>query len=135
MDKILILCEDAGIREFIAEELAGEGHLVVAVSNPALIGELLSALEPDLVLLDFLKRRMELWGALEEIERRDPHPPVLTFTSYGRYKKEINFEVTNGYGIRSFSLEILKQKVAELLGRKPIHDFERGRDHLLLPRE
>ncbi len=60
---------------------------------------------------------------------------VLTFTSYGRYKEEIRFEVTNGYKIKSFSLEILKQKVAELLGRKPIHDFERVRDHFLLPRE
>ena len=50
-------------------------------------------------------------------------------------KKKVRFEVTNGYKIKSFSLEILKQKVAELLGRDPIHDFERMRDHLLLPQE
>jgi len=135
MAKILVVGEHPSVREFIAEDLAGEGHLVVAIGNPALIGELLTTLEPDLVLLDFLRSRMDLWGALGEIKRRDPHLPLLTFTSYGRYKEEIRFEVTNGHGSESFSLEILKQKVAELLGRDPIHDYERMRDHLLLPRE
>jgi DNA-binding NtrC family response regulator len=132
MAKILILGEYSSVREFMAEELAEEGHLVVAISNPALTGELLTTLEPDLVLLDFLKSRMDLWDALQEIKRRDSHLPVLAFTSYGHYREEIKFEVTNGYGIESFSLEILKQKVAELLGRNPIHDFERVKDHLLL---
>ena len=133
MAKILVVGEHPSVREFIAEDLAGEGHLVVAIGNPALIGELLATLEPDLVLLDFLRSRMNLWRALGEIKRRDSHLPVFTFTSYGRYKEEIRFEVMNGNGIESFSLEILKQKVAELLGRDPIHDFERMRDHLLLP--
>ncbi len=135
MAKILIMGELSSVREIMAEELAGEGHLVVAISSPALIEELLTTLEPDLVLLDFLKSRMDLWGALEEIKRRDPHLPILTFTSYGRYKEEIRFEVTNGYGIRSFSLEILKQKVAELLKRKPIQEFEGMRHDILLPRK
>jgi CheY-like chemotaxis protein len=133
MAKILILGEHPSAREFIAEELAGEGHLVAAISNPAMIGALLTTLEPDLVLLDFLKSRMDLWAASEEIKRRDPHLPVFTFTSYGRYKEKIRFEVMNGYGIKSFSLEILKQKVAELPGQDPIRDFEKTRDHLLLP--
>ena len=133
MAKILVVGEHSSVREFIAEELAGEGHLVVAIGNPALIGELLTTLEPDLVLLDFLRSRMNLWRALGEIKRRDPHLPVFTFTSYGRYKEEITFEVMNGHGVKTFSLGILKQKVAELLGRKPMHDFERMKDHLLLP--
>ena len=124
MAKILILGEYSSVRDFIAEELAGEGHLVAVIGNPALIGELLTTLEPDLVLLDFLKSRMDLWGVLEEIKKRDPHLPVLTFTSYGRYKEEIRFEVTNGNGIKSFSLEILKQKVAEVLMQKPIYGVD-----------
>ena len=133
MAKILLVGEDPRVREFIAEELAAEGNLVVAIGNPALIAELLITLEPDLVLLDFLPSRMNLWRAVGEIRRWDAHLPIFTFTSYSRYKEEIRFEVMNGHGIKSFSLEILKQKVAELLGQEPIHDFERMRDHLLLP--
>ena len=134
MAKILIVGEFSSVREFIAEELAGEGHLVVAIGNPALIGELLTTLEPDLVLLDFLKSRMDLWAALEEIKRRDPHLPVLTFTSYGRYNEEVRFEVTNGNGIKSFPLEILKQKVAKVLMPTPIYGVDGVRRDLLLPR-
>jgi DNA-binding NtrC family response regulator len=133
MAKILIMGEHPSVREFIAEELAGKGHLVVAIGNPALIGELLPTLEPNLVLLDLLKSRMNLLRALGEIKRRDAHLPVFTFTSYGRYKEEIRFEVMNGSGVKSISLEILKQEVAERLGREPIHNSERMKDHLLLP--
>ncbi len=134
MAKILILSEQPSVREFIAEELGGEGHVVVAIGSPALIGEELTTLEPDLVLLDFLRRRMDLRGVVEEIKRRDPHPPVFTFTSYGHYKEEIRFEVMNEFGIETFSLEILKQKVADLLKRKPIQKFGEVRRNLLLPR-
>jgi hypothetical protein len=41
MTKILIVGEFSSVREFIAEELAGERDLVAAISNPAMIGELL----------------------------------------------------------------------------------------------
>ncbi len=132
--KILILGERPSAREFLAEELAGEGHLVVAIGSSALIRELLTTLAPDLVLLDFLRGKIDLWGALEEIKRRDPHPPVFTFTSYGLYKEEIRFEVTNEYEIEAFSLEILKQKVADLLRRKTIQQPERTDHDFLLPR-
>ena len=133
MAKILVVGEHPSVREFIAEELAAEGHLVVAIGNPVLIGELLTTLEPDLVLLDFLRSRMNLWRALGEIKRRDAHLPVFTFTSYGRYKEEIRFEVMNGSGVKSITLEMLKEEVSMLLGREPIYGFGRLKDHLLLP--
>ena len=133
MAKILLVGEDPSVREFIAEELAAEGHLVVAIGNPALIAELLITLEPDLVLLDFLRSRMNLWRALGEIKRRGAHLPIFTFTSYSRYKEEIRFEVMNGSGVKSISLEMLKQEVSMLSAREPIYDFGRSKDHLLLP--
>ena len=133
MAKILVVGEHSRVREFLAEELAGEGHLVVAIGNPALIGELLTTLEPDLVLLDFLRSRMNLWRALGEIKRRNAHLPVFTFTSYGRYKEELRFEVMNGGGAKSISLEMLKQEVSMLLWQEPIYDFGRLKDHPLLP--
>jgi CheY-like chemotaxis protein len=126
MRKILIVGEFSSVREFIAEELAGEGHLVAAISNPAMIGELLTTLEPDLVLLGFHIHGMDQWDASMEIKRQAPHLPVLTFTAYGIGKEKIRLIVRNGYEIKSFSLEILKQKVAELLRRKPIQDFKGG---------
>jgi len=125
MARILIMGESARVREALAEELAEEGHLVVAIGNPALIRELLTTLEPDLVLLDFYIHGMSQGDPSVEIKRQAPHLPV--FTSYGGYKGEIRLEMTGGYGMKSFSLETLKQKVAELLSPKPIRGFERAR--------
>ncbi len=133
MTKILIVGKDPSVREFMAEELAGEGHLVVAIGNPALIGEMLTTLEPELVLLDFHLSRMDRWNTLEMFKRRAPHPPVLTFTSYNGGKEEIRLEMADGYGIQRFSFETLKQKISELLRFKPIHGCEWVKEDLLFP--
>jgi len=59
-----------------------------------------------------------------EIKRQAPHLPVLTFTSYGIGKEKIKLIVRDGYEIKSFPLKFLKEKVAELLKQKSIHEFE-----------
>ena len=133
MAKILIVGKDPSVREFMAEELAGEGHLVVTIGNPALIEELLSTLEPELVLLDFYLSRMDRWNTVEIFKRRAPHPPVVTFTSYNDGKEEIRLEMADGYGIKRFSFETLKQKVPALVRPKPIHGCEWVKEDLLPP--
>ena len=60
MTKILIVGKDPSVREVMAKELAGEGHLVVAIGNCDLIEEMLTTLEPEFVLLNF---RMDGMGA------------------------------------------------------------------------
>jgi len=134
MGKILIQGESAIVREYIAQELAAEGHIVVAIGNSALIGELLDTLEPDLVLLDSHTWRLDGWEVLEGIKRRAPQLPVLTFTSYGGTKEEIRLEMMNRYGITRFSLEILKQKIAELPRKPLLPNFVRMRDDILFSR-
>ena len=133
MTKILIVGKDPSVREFMAEELAGEGHLVVTTGNPALIEELISTLEPELMLLDFNLSRMDLWNTMERLKKRGPRLPVLTFNSYNGGKEEIRLEMADGYGIQRFSLETLKQKIAELLRLKPIRGWEWVKEDLLVP--
>jgi CheY-like chemotaxis protein len=115
--------ENPGSREFLAEELAGEGHNVVSIGNPVLMREVLTTLKPDLVLLGFHIGGMDHWDALMEIKRQAPHLPVLTFISYGIGKGEIKLIMRNGYEIKSFPLEILKQKVSEALRRPPVREY------------
>ena len=52
MKKILIIYDDALVRELLAKELAIDGHLVVPISEPALAEQLMGTLKPDLVLLN-----------------------------------------------------------------------------------
>jgi CheY-like chemotaxis protein len=123
MAKILVMGEDPRSREFLAEELAGEGHNVVSIGNPVLLREVLTTLKPDLVLLGFHISGMDQWDASMEIKRQAPHLPVLTFTSYGLGKREIKLVMRSGYEIKSFPLEILKQKVSEAIRRKPVRGY------------
>ncbi len=134
MTTILIVGKDPSVREFMAEELAGEGHLVVTIGNPALIEELISTLEPELVLLDFYLSRMDRWNTVEMFKRRAPHPPVVTFTSYNGGKEEIRLEMADGYGIKRFSFETFKQKVSEWLRPKLIRGGKWAKEDLFPPK-
>ncbi len=118
MTKILIVGKDPSVREFMAEELAGEGHLVVTIGNPAFIEELIFTLEPELMLLDFNLSRMNLGNTMEKRKKRGPRLPVLIFNSCDAGKKKIRLEMADGYRIKSFSFETLKQEVPEL-GHSP----------------
>jgi len=124
MTTILIVGKDSTVREFMAEELAGEGHLVVTIGNLALIEELLSTLEPEMMLLDSNLIGMSHWSALESLNKRGSRLQVLTFFPYNGAKEEIRLEMADGYGIRRFSFETLKQKISELMRHKPIHEWE-----------
>jgi len=133
MTTILIVGKSPSVREFMAEELAGEGHLVVTIGNPALIEELLSTLEPELMLLDSNLSRVDCWNTLERLKKRGPHLPVLTFYSHNGDKREIRLEMADGYGIERFSFETLKQKISDLPRLKLIHGCEWMKRNLRLP--
>ncbi len=120
MANILIMGEDPRSRELLAEELASEGHNVVSIGNPVLLKEVLTTLKPDLVLLGFHINGMDQWDASMEIKRLAPHLPVLTFTSYGLSRREIKLIARDGYQIKSFPIETLKEKVSEAIRRKPV---------------
>jgi len=132
MAKILMIGEHASVRELIAEELAGAGYIVVAIGNPSLIGQLLTTLQPDLVLLDFHTNGINRWALLQEIKRQAPHLPVLTFAAYGSHREDVRLIIGNGFGIKSFSLDIFKEKIADLLSPTPIHGVDGVREGLSL---
>jgi CheY-like chemotaxis protein len=90
----------------------------VTIGNPALIEELIFTLEPELMLLDFNLSRMNLWNTMERLKKRGPRLPIFIFNSYNGGKEEIRLEMADGFGIKRFSFQTLKQKVPEL-GHSP----------------
>ncbi len=113
MAKILIIGEYANIRTLLAEDLAGEGHIVAVTGTPALIGETLMSLEPDVILLDFRLNRIDQWWVLDEVKRQAPHLSVVPFTSYiSSEENGGNSEAATRY------LDTLKKKVTGILTEK-----------------
>jgi DNA-binding response OmpR family regulator len=117
MHKILIVDGYASVRELLAEELAGEGNIVVAIGNPELIGGLINTFEPDLIILDLYKNGRMRWNVLKEIKRQSPQLPVVIFTSTYP-ERDLHLPQVEGWVIKSFIFDELKEKINEVLKRR-----------------
>jgi CheY-like chemotaxis protein len=87
---ILIVDDDADVRESIGDALEEEGYRVAGASNGKEALRLLKdeKLRPDLILLDIMMPEMDGWAFRAE-QRKDPELaqiPVLVFTAYGSPK-------------------------------------------------
>lgn len=120
MANILIVDDQLWVREFLAEELTCEGYQVGAIGDVKSILENLTVSLPDLVLLDLYLDGTDGFGVLSDIKRREPRLPIIIFTAYDTYVDDPRLSQADGYVIKSFRLDKLKQKVADVLKRKPV---------------
>jgi CheY-like chemotaxis protein len=84
---ILVVDDDADVRESVTDALEEEGYRVVSASNGKHALRLLrdERLRPDLILLDMMMPEMDGWGFRRE-QQNDPELasiPVIVFTAYG----------------------------------------------------
>jgi two-component system OmpR family response regulator len=119
MDKILIVDGYPSVRELLAEELAGDGKMVVAIGNPASISEILDTFKPDLVILDvFMEGKMK-WKVVQDIREESPQLPVLIFTATYPEGDPRLFQA-EGWVTKSFIFDELKEKINEVLKRRSL---------------
>jgi len=113
---ILIVDDQAPIRELISEELADEGYHVTGVGDVQGVWRQLNISTPDLVLLDLYLDGVKGWDLLRDIKERDPNLPVLIVTAYDSFAEDPRLSQADGYVIKSFvAFDHLKEKIAEVL--------------------
>jgi len=79
--RILVVDDEAFLREFLAEELARLGHEMVAASTaPEALAEL-EHLPPDLILLDLRMPGMDGVDALRKLRDRKARAPIIVLTA------------------------------------------------------
>lgn len=79
---ILIVDDDAAIREVVAEVLEEEGYAVVTAASGEEALRVLDAVRPALVVLDMRMPVMNGWEFAEELSaREDNRVPVLVMTA------------------------------------------------------
>jgi CheY-like chemotaxis protein len=115
MGKILILSDFFEIRELISEEFSPEGHMVVSTGQPSLFQELLTVLDPDVVLLDLHLKKANAWGVNHLIRKKSPQLPVLPFTAYPNPDGNIRLVLAHPEGEENLSFHAFKQKMNTLL--------------------
>ena len=83
--EVLVVDDEADIRELVAGVLEDEGYTVRSAANSTDALEAIEARRPSLVLLDVWLQGSRLDGLqlLEQIKRRDPTLPVLMISGHG----------------------------------------------------
>ena len=114
MAKILILDVYASVRNLLAEELAGEGNVVLSIGKPELILEEIVTFNPDVAIFDLFMRGIYRWDLLEEVKNQNPDLPIIIFSGY--YPKgDPHLNQIASFILKSFDLNELKQSISEIL--------------------
>jgi len=100
MTKILIVDDQACIRELLSEELISEGYRVATAGDAESVSGHLRFSQPDLVLLDLYLDGPDGIGVFEDIKRQDPDLPVIIFTAYDSYLDDPRLSQANVYVIK-----------------------------------
>lgn len=112
--KILIFDEYPSIRNLLAEELAGEGSVILAIGRPELIREGVADFKPELAILDLFLRGSFRWEFLREIRRQAPALPVILYSGY--YPRgDPHLAQVEGFILKSCFLDELKQFIHYVL--------------------
>lgn len=84
MSAILVIDDDASVREVVSEMLRLEGHEVIIAENGRDAIPLLSAQRIDLVITDLIMPEKEGIETISEIRRTDSHIPIVAISGGGR---------------------------------------------------
>jgi len=130
MERILIVDDQACVRELISEELFHEGYGVESVGDAEDLKRCLMASRPDLVLLDLHLDGPSGFNLLADIKKEHPRLPVVIFTAYDSYKDDPRLSQADGYVVKSVLLDELKEKVSDLLKSKSPGETKTGVAHI-----
>ncbi len=116
MKKILIVDDEANIRELYREEFEDMGYEVTAVVNGS---EALAAIETakfDLVTLDMRMPDIDGIETLRRMKEKDQSLPVIICTAYETYKNDFGSWCSEAYVVKSADTSLLRETVKKILG-------------------
>lgn len=110
---VLIVEDDAGIRDACAEALTDEGY-AVHVARDGLAGLVELRRDPDVIVLDLAMPRLDGWEFLRRLRAMDDHArtPVLLLTATS--SKGASLAGAQAILRKPFVLEALLRQVADL---------------------
>jgi two-component system, chemotaxis family, chemotaxis protein CheY len=113
---ILVVEDDADIRETIAAILEMEGYVVVLASNGEEAITAMAYRKPSLVLLDMRMPVLDGWGFARVLHERGVKVPIIVMTAAqdaGRWAREIGAQ---GFIAKPFDLSDLLYQVERYAG-------------------
>ena len=119
MQKILVIEDDANIRELVAWNLTEEGYACVCTGDGKEGLEAARSESPDLILLDVMMPKLDGFEVVKALRMDGRHTPVIMLTAKGEEAdKVIGLEFgADDYITKPFSLRELKARIKAVLRR------------------
>ncbi len=123
--RLLVVDDDAAIREMLDLVLASEGYEVTTAADGASALKSMDRVRPDLILLDMKMPVMDGWQFLEQYRRRPgPRAPVVVVTA-ARDDRQLAADVgADGYVAKPFAIDDLLRVLDQCMG--PLHGASQG---------
>ena len=117
MAHLLVVDDNADIRNLFAEQLRDEGHQVTTASNGEEAMALLRNKGFDLVVLDVKLDHESGLDLLRKINRENNRVPVILCSAFRCYKDDFSSWLADSYVVKSTNLDELKQEIRRILLR------------------
>ena len=116
--KLLIVDDEAGIRQIITKYAVFEGYEVAEAENGMQAVEMARAAEYDLIVLDIMMPELDGFSAAREIRKQSAVPIILLSARGEEYDKIHGFELgIDDYVVKPFSPRELMMRVGAVLRR------------------
>ena len=118
-NKILIVDDDADLRENLVEILKGESYVTTTASRAKEAIEIMKQRQFDVILLDFMMPELSGLDALYDLKRTNPKAKVIMITAYATIDIEVNAikRGANEFITKPFKIEdllvLIKQVIEE----------------------
>jgi two-component system response regulator AtoC len=131
-EKILIIDDDAGVRQVLSESLAGIGYSVQAIESGDKALNTIKDHGSDLLILDMVLPRMDGMEVLKEVNRRHPEMAVIMITGYASVETAIKAMKMGAfdYIVKPFRMEEVGLVIEKALERSRLR-----RENLYLRRQ
>lgn len=120
MTKILVVDDEATIRETLQYNLEKEGYQVITAADGLQALQVAREQEPDLVILDLMLPELDGLSVCRAIRREQDTPIIMLTARTGEMDKIVGLESgADDYVVKPFSLGELLARVRAVLRRSP----------------
>ncbi len=116
MKKILVVDDEANIRELYREELEDMGYEVTTVADGAEALAVIDTTKFDLVTLDMRMPDIDGIETLRKMKEKDSTLPVVICTAYEEYKHDFGSWCSDAYVVKSADTSLLRETIKKILG-------------------
>lgn len=115
MTRVLVIDDDASIRQVIAYALADEGYQVDEASDGQEALDLVGRQHPDIILLDMKMPGIDGWQFARLYRERYDHPvPIIMLTAAQDVAQRGGEVNADSYVSKPFELEVLVERVSAI---------------------